>query len=162
MIAASAAQQTDKQSSQAIVATGSDQGETQGAPVSDAASQAAAADAIALKLSNPVAALISVPIQINYDDNYGPADKGSLWRTNIQPVIPISINDDWNMISRTILPVVKQSDVPLPGISESGMGDIVQSLFFSPKKPTAGGLICGVVPVLNLPTSTKDSLGPDA
>jgi len=162
LIAASTAQQQDEQSSQTVVASGGDEGATEGAPGSDAAAQAAAADAIAQKLSNPVAALISVPIQINYDDNYGPTDKGSVWRTNVQPVIPISLNDDWNMISRTIIPVVKQSDVPLPGISESGMGDIVQSLFFSPKKPTAGGLIWGVGPVLNLPTSTKDSLGPEA
>ena len=162
LIAASTAQQQDEQSSQTIAAAGSDEGTTAGAPESDAAAQAAAADAIAQKLSNPVAALISVPIQINYDDNYGPTDKGSVWRTNVQPVIPISLNDDWNMISRTIIPVVKQSDVPLPGISESGMGDIVQSLFFSPKKPTAGGLIWGVGPVLNLPTSTKDTLGPEA
>jgi hypothetical protein len=109
-----------------------------------------------------VASLISVPIQINYDDNYGLNDKGSVWRTNVQPVIPISLNDDWNMISRTIVPVVKQSDVPIPGVSESGIGDIVQSVFFSPKKPTDGGLIWGVGPVINLPTSTKDTLGPEA
>jgi hypothetical protein len=159
---ASVAQQAEAQSPQPIEAEAHNQDHTAGAPVSDAQAQAAAADAIAQKLANPVASLISVPIQINYDDNYGPGDKGSVWRTNIQPVIPISINDDWNMISRTILPVIKQSDVPLPGISESGMGDIVQSLFFSPKKPTAGGLIWGVGPVLNLPTSTKDSLGPEA
>ena len=110
LIAPSTAQQQDQQSSQTIVAAGSDEGATEGAPSSDAAAQAAAADAIAQKLSNPVAALISVPIQINYDDNYGPTDKGSVWRTNVQPVIPISLNDDWNMISRTIIPVVKQSE----------------------------------------------------
>ena len=63
----------------------------------DAEAQAAAAAAIAQKLANPVASLISVPIQINYDDNYGLNDKGSVWRTNVQPVIPISLNDDWNM-----------------------------------------------------------------
>lgn len=98
-----------------------------------AEAQAAQAAALAQKLSNPVASLISVPIQINYDDNYGLNDKGSVWRTNVQPVIPISLNDDWNMISRTIIPIVKQSDVPIPGVSESGIGDVVQSVFFSPK-----------------------------
>ena len=128
----------------------------------DAEAQAAAAAAIAQKLANPVASLISVPIQINYDDNYGLNDKGSVWRTNVQPVIPISLNDDWNMISRTIVPIVKQSDVPIQGVSESGIGDVVQSVFFSPKKPTDGGLIWGIGPVINLPTSTKDTLGPDA
>ena len=85
----------------------------------DAEAQAAAAAAIAQKLANPVASLISVPIQINYDDNYGLNDKGSVWRTNVQPVIPISLNDDWNMISRTIVPIVKQSDVPIQGVSEA-------------------------------------------
>ena len=130
--------------------------------VTDADAQAAAAAAIAQKLANPVASLISVPIQINYDDNYGLNDKGSVWRTNVQPVIPISLNDDWNMISRTIVPIVKQSDVPIQGVSESGIGDVVQSVFFSPKKPTDGGLIWGIGPVINLPTSTKDTLGPDA
>ena len=81
-------------------------------PVS-AEAQAAQAAALAQKLANPVASLISVPIQINYDDNYGLNDKGSVWRTNVQPVIPISLNDDWNMISRTIIPIVKQSSIVL-------------------------------------------------
>lgn len=122
----------------------------------------AQAASIAQKLSNPVASLISVPIQINYDDKYGLNEKGSVWRTNVQPVIPLSLNDDWNMISRTIVPIVKQSDVPIPGVSESGMGDIVQSVFFSPKKPTENGLIWGIGPVINIPTSTKETLGPEA
>ena len=117
---------------------------------------------IAQKLANPVASLISVPIQINYDDNYGLGDEGSIWKTNIQPVIPISLNDDWNMISRTIFPLVHQSDFPVPGRDESGLGDTVQRLFFSPKAPTAGGLIWGVGPVLNIPTATEDALGPRA
>ena len=130
------------------------------AVVSDADAQAAAA--IAQKLANPVASLISVPIQINYDDKYGLNENGSVWRTNVQPVIPISLNDDWNMISRTIVPIVKQSDVPIPGLSESGIGDIVQSVFFSPKKHTDNGLIWGIGPVINIPTSTKETLGPEA
>ena len=149
-----AAQNADEAISEEDVTAEQTSGASQDA--SDAEAQAAA---IAQKLSNPVASLISVPIQINYDDNYGLNDKGSVWRTNVQPVIPISLNDDWNMISRTIVPVVKQSDVPIPGVSESGIGDIVQSVFFSPKKPTDGGLIWGVGPVINLPTSTKDTLG---
>jgi len=135
---------------------------TDSTEVSDAEAQAAAAAAIAQKLANPVASLISVPIQINYDDKYGLNEKGSVWRTNVQPVIPISLNDDWNMISRTIVPIVKQSDVPIPGLSESGVGDIVQSVFFSPKKPTNSGLIWGIGPVINIPTSTKETLGPEA
>ncbi|MFT4615243.1 MAG: hypothetical protein ACI9NT_002395 [Bacteroidia bacterium] len=113
---------------------------------------------LAKKLSNPVAALISVPIQANYDTDIG-VDDGSVWRTNIQPVIPISIGEEWNLISRTILPVIDQTDIPVNGSGESGIGDVVQSLFFSPKAPSASGLIWGVGPALLLKTATDDALG---
>jgi hypothetical protein len=113
---------------------------------------------LAAKLANPVAALISVPIQANYDEHIGPAD-GSSWRTNIQPVVPLAINDDWNLISRTILPVVTQSDIPATGAGESGLGDVLQSAFFSPKQPTTGGVVWGVGPALLMDTSTADALG---
>ena len=62
-----------------------------------------------------VAALISVPIQANYDGSYGPAETGSVWRINVQPVIPFTLTDDWNLISRTIFPVIDQSDIPSIG-----------------------------------------------
>lgn len=114
---------------------------------------------IAKQLSNPIAALISVPIQANYDENYGSNDQGSILRINVQPVIPFSLSDDWNLISRTILPIVDQEDVPSPGVSEFGLGDTVQSLFFSPTAPTSGGWIWGVGPVFLLPTATEDVLG---
>jgi hypothetical protein len=112
---------------------------------------------LAKKLSNPVAALISVPVQANYDDSIGPND-GERWTINVQPVIPITLNEEWNIISRTILPLIDQKDVA-PGSSESGIGDIVQSVFFSPKAPTAKGLIWGAGPVFLLPTATDDLLG---
>ena len=114
---------------------------------------------LAKKLANPVASLISVPIQANYDENFGPTEDGSVWRTNIQPVIPFSLNDDWNLISRTILPIIDQDDVPFNGMGESGIGDTVQSLFFSPKKPTSNGVIWGVGPVFLLPTASDHMLG---
>jgi hypothetical protein len=113
---------------------------------------------LAKKLSNPVAALTSVPIQANYDADIG-VDDGSVWRINIQPVIPFSISQDWNLISRTILPVVDQTDIPVNGSGESGIGDTVQSFFFSPKQPTSTGLIWGVGPALLLNTATDDALG---
>ena len=114
---------------------------------------------LAKKLANPVASLISVPIQANYDENIGLTEDGSVWRINIQPVIPITLNDDWNLISRTILPVIDQDDVPVMGMGESGIGDIVQSVFFSPKEPTSNGLIWGVGPVFLIPTASDDALG---
>jgi hypothetical protein len=79
---------------------------------------------------------------------------------NIQPVVPISISPNWNMISRTILPLVDQSDFT-PGESASGVGNILQSFFFSPKAPTSGGLVWGVGPVFQLPTSTRDAIADD-
>ena len=114
---------------------------------------------LAKKLANPVASLISVPIQANYDENIGPNEDGSVWRINIQPVIPISLNEDWNLISRTILPIIDQDDVPLDGMGESGIGDVLQSLFFSPKEPGERGWIWGAGPVFLLPTASDDMLG---
>lgn len=114
---------------------------------------------IARELSNPVAALISVPLQFNYDRGIGPAEDGRRYQLNIQPVIPISLTPDWNLISRTIIPVVDQKDAVPGGGSQSGLGDIVQSLFFSPAKPTAGGLIYGLGPAFLLPTATNKRLG---
>ena len=114
---------------------------------------------IAKQLANPVAALISVPLQLNYDSDYGVDDEGTVLRLNVQPVIPISLNDDWNLISRTILPIVDQNDVPFSGVSEFGLSDTVQSLFFSPKAPTASGWIWGAGPVFLVPTATDEVLG---
>ena len=114
---------------------------------------------LAQELSNPVADLVTIPIQMNYDSDIGPLDEGSRLLTNIQPVIPFSLNEDWNLITRTIIPVTYQDDI-VPGEgSQFGLGDINMSLFFSPKEPTAGGVIWGVGPVLLLRTATDDLLG---
>lgn len=116
------------------------------------------AAALAKKLSNPVAALVSLPIQYNYDEIGPDGDRSTV---NVQPVVPIDLNEDWNLISRTIVPLVSQHDI-FPGAgSQSGTGDIVASAFFSPKAPTAGGWIWGAGPVLLLPTGSDDLLTAD-
>jgi hypothetical protein len=114
---------------------------------------------IAKQLSNPVAALVSVPFQFNYDRGMGPSEDGRRYLLNIQPVVPFSLTPEWNLISRTIIPVIDQNDAVPGGGSQSGLGDIVQSLFFSPAKPTASGLIWGVGPAFLLPTATDRRLG---
>jgi hypothetical protein len=116
---------------------------------------------LAKKLANPVAALISVPIQYNYDSGFGAARSGQRNLINIQPVVPVSINADWNLISRTILPVINQHDVAPGSGRQSGIGDVVQSLFFSPVQPTGSGWILGAGPVFLLPTGSDDRLTAD-
>lgn len=126
------------------------------------------AEEIAKKLSNPLASMISVPFQFNYDTDIGATDNGEKYFVNIQPVIPISLNDDWNIISRTILPLVWQNDIALDpssssGLtgSQSGIGNITQSFFFSPKEPTDNGWILGAGPVILIPTASNDLIGGD-
>ncbi|HEU4712342.1 MAG TPA: hypothetical protein VFS76_12295 [Pyrinomonadaceae bacterium] len=118
---------------------------------------AAAADAheLAKKLSNPVSSLISFPFQSNFDFGMG---TGSGWRyqLNIQPVVPFRLNSNWNLISRTILPVVHQSKVANSG-SQSGLGDITQSFFFSPQ--SKNGFTWAIGPALLIPTATDELLG---
>ncbi len=124
--------------------------------IATTALQAQDAD-LAQKLANPVADLISVPIQSNLDFGVGPGD-GTIWRTNIQPVIPFSISEDWNVISRTILPVIDQEGLAPAGdaLDASGLGDITQSFFFSPKESSP---IWGVGPAFLIPSATDDLLG---
>jgi hypothetical protein len=114
---------------------------------------------LAQQLSNPLADLITIPIQVNFDRDIGPADQGTKTATNVQPVVPFALGDEWNLISRTIIPIVYQDDI-FPGQgSQFGLGDVNLSLFFSPRAPTAGGVIWGVGPVLLLPTATDSLLG---
>jgi hypothetical protein len=113
---------------------------------------------LAKKLANPVAALITVPIEFDTYTDIGPADKGDRWTITAKPVLPIPLNPDWNLISRTIVPYVDQEDI-FPGAgSQSGLGDVLQSLFFSPAKPK-NGIIWGAGPVFLFPTASDDLLG---
>ena len=109
---------------------------------------------------NPVAAMYSLPVQYNWDQKMGSTGEGMRSITNIQPVLPFKLNDDWNLISRTILPLIDQHGLAPNGAADkSGAGDITQSFFFSPSKPTDSGWILGAGPALLIPTGSDELLG---
>lgn len=111
------------------------------------------------QLANPIANLTSVPIQYNALFGAGRDGKGIISVLDIQPVIPFKLNDDWNLITRTILPVATTNNF-LDGLGDaSGLGDTQVSLFLSPEKTGPGGLIWGVGTVINIPTATDALLG---
>ena len=112
---------------------------------------------LAMKLQNPVANLISVPIQNNWDFGSGSTNAMN-YRLNVQPIIPISISNDWSLITRTIIPINHVESPVEGGENINGLGDIVQSFFFSPKK-SIGGLIMGGGPVFLYPSATENTLG---
>jgi len=112
------------------------------------------AEELAKLAQNPVGNLISVPFQNNTNLNVGP-DNRTQNILNIQPVIPISVSDEWNIITRTIVPVISQ---PLPdGERTNGIGDTAFTAFLSPAKP--GSFIWGAGPVVQLPTNSNSDLG---
>jgi hypothetical protein len=112
---------------------------------------------LAKKTQNPIASMVSVPLQYNVDYGLGPAD--AMRQTlNVQPVIPFLLNDEWNLITRTIIPLI-DAEAPLPlGENKSGVGDVLQSFFFSPKQACRGWIV-GAGPALLYPTATDDAIG---
>jgi hypothetical protein len=113
---------------------------------------------LAKAVQNPVGNLISVPFQDNVNLNVGPYDRVQNV-LNIQPVIPIDITEDWNIITRTIVPIVSQPAVVQNQDRISGIGDIQLSAFLSPAKP--GAWIWGAGGVVQAPTHTNSVLGND-
>jgi hypothetical protein len=111
---------------------------------------------LAKKLQNPVASLISVPLQSNFDFGIGPED-AFRYQLNVQPVVPIPLGRRWNVISRTIWPVIYQGEVAAGAGSDFGLGDVTQSFFFSPK--SGEPLVWGIGPAFLLPTGTAAALG---
>ncbi len=116
------------------------------------------AEELAKLAQNPVGNLISVPFQNNTNFNVGPLD-GTQNILNIQPVYPIEVNPDWNIITRTIMPLIWQPGFVAGQGTEFGLGDIQLSAFLSPSKPTADGIIWGAGAIVQMPTNTDARLG---
>jgi hypothetical protein len=152
-VSLSALAQSESHFTQSLALAPADSGSTSGGAADD--DKAAAAE-LAKKLQNPVANLISVPLQNNFDFGGGPNDDGFRYTLNVQPVIPFTLNEDLNLITRTIIPFIHQEDL-VGTSSQTGLGDITQTFFLSPAKP--GNLIWGAGPVMLYPSATDDLLG---
>ncbi len=113
-------------------------------------------EALAKATQNPVADLISVPFQDNLNFGVGPIDQKQNI-LNIQPVIPIELNLEWNLITRTILPVISQPDFGTGSGRTNGIGDVQFSTFLSPAH--SRDWIWGVGAIVQAPTATNDVLG---
>lgn len=110
------------------------------------------------KTQNPVNDLISLPFQNNTNFDFGP-DNEEQNILNIQPVLPVRLNQEWNLISRTIVPLIQMPELIQGKGDTFGLGDIFQSIFLSPAQ--SGSLIWGISPAFQFPTATDDILGQD-
>ena len=114
-------------------------------------------DQLAQQLNNPIANLISVPIQTNFDYGGGRTDRGFRYSLVAQPVLPFRLNDRWNLITRTVIPFAHVDGV-FSG-PKTGLGDTLQAFWFSPQRPTSWGLTWGVGPAVLYPTATSNFTG---
>lgn len=112
---------------------------------------------LAKKAQNPVADLMIMPFQYNIDFGIGPEDAVQQ-NLKFMPVIPFSLGEEWNLITRTIIPWIDAESPVKGGKDKSGLGDIQQSFFFTPKDEV-GGWIIGAGPILQYPSATDDALG---
>ena len=111
---------------------------------------------IAKQAQNPIANLISVPLENDFDPQTGYKREDS-YVLEAKPVVPFRLSNDWNLITRTIIPIIQVPDLT-PNVSGvSGLGDVELSLFLSPAK--VGPVIWGVGPAISFPTATEDILG---
>jgi hypothetical protein len=136
--------------------------DTAAAATGSATAQEAEHHSLATKLANPLAAMVSVPFQHNFDFGGGPKDDGFQWKVNMQPVMPFELNDEWNLITRVIVPYVHQNNVGGTKANESGSNtgfmDTTASAWFSPTAKTKNGWIWGAGAAASLPTGSETAL----
>jgi hypothetical protein len=111
---------------------------------------------IAKQAQNPIANLVSVPFENDFNPQTG-VNKNDSYVLQMKPVVPFRLSNDWTLITRTIIPVIQVPDLA-PGVrGTTGLGDVQESLFLSPAK--AGPVIWGAGPVISFPTATQNILG---
>lgn len=115
-------------------------------------------EGLARDLANPLSTLTRVPLELDWDRKVGPNRDGDHFTVRALPTLPVDLNRDWNLISRTDARFVAQSDVAPGAGHQFGFGDVTQHFLFAPKRPTAGGLLWGAGPALLLPTGTDGRL----
>lgn len=113
---------------------------------------------LARELTNPFADIYHIPLNQNPDFGIGPDDDQWSWTLTIQPVLPIHLNEEWNLLSRTILPVIYRD---FGDREELGLGDTTQTFYLSPRRATTGGWVWGFGPIFLLPIATEDEFGKD-
>ena len=111
---------------------------------------------LAKQLANPIASLVSVPFQFNWEQNVGPSEL-TRFVLNVQPVMPFTVNDGVNLIVRLIAPLVSQPPLFDGGSAGFGISDVTTSFFISPSKSRR--LIWGAGPVVVLPSTSEPTLG---
>jgi hypothetical protein len=111
---------------------------------------------LAAKLANPISDLVSVPLQFNWEQGVGPADR-TRFILNVQPVMPFALSSDWNLIVRAITPFVGQPELVDGGEPTFGIGDLTTSFFFSPVG--SSGFTWGIGPVFVLPSGSEPAIG---
>lgn len=114
-------------------------------------------DDLSKAAANPVSPLISLPLQNDFDFGGGFNNSGFAYTLQAQPVIPFALNENWNVISRTLIPLAYNNYSP--NGNDFGLGDIEASFYFSPTQSDDSGIIWGIGPVLLLPTATNSNLG---
>lgn len=117
---------------------------------------AMADDELQKKLANPVADIVTLPLQYTGTFNTGPLE-GLQHMLNIQPVYPMPLGSDVSMINRLIVPIVSQPAFASDQDRITGLGDISYEIFFSPARP--GKIIWGAGPTVSMNTATDGVLG---